>query len=218
MADAQKVLILGGTAEARALARELVSLPGLEVITSLAGVTRNPELPPGRIRRGGFGGASGLRDYLRTEGIATLVDATHPYAARISANAAEACAAAGVARLQLLRPPWQRDPEDHWIELPDTEAAAEILPTLGERIFITSGRQGIGAFAGLDSLWFLIRLIDPPDAPLPLPHYEVTPGRAPFSPEAEQALLRLAETQALNGQYTESLASCDRFASQFAQS
>lgn len=190
MADGQKVLILGGTAEARGLARILTTLPGLDAITSLAGVTRNPELPPGRIRRGGFGGASGLRDYLTAEGIAALVDATHPYAARISANAAEACAAAGVPRLQLLRPPWPRDPGDNWIELPDTEAAAEVLPTLGEKIFISSGRQGIGAFAGLESLWFLIRLIDPPAAPLPLPRYEVTPGRAPFSQDEEQALLR----------------------------
>ena len=190
MAELRRVLILGGTAEARDLARRLAEQPALEVVTSLAGVTRNPELPPGRLRRGGFGGAAGLEAYLRDEAIACLVDATHPYAERISANAAAAAAAAGVPRLQLLRPPWKEEPDDRWIRVRDSEAAARRLPDLGRRIFISSGRQGIGAFRALSGHWFLIRLIDPPEAPLPLPAYEVTPGRAPFTVEEEAELLR----------------------------
>ncbi len=190
MAEPRRVLILGGTAEARELARRLAAEPELEVVTSLAGVTRNPELPPGELRRGGFGGAAGLEAYLREEAIAGLVDATHPYAERISANAAAAAAAAGVPRLLLLRPAWNEEPGDRWIRVRDTEAAAQRLPGLGRRVFISSGRQGIGAFRDLTGHWFLIRLIDPPEAPLPLPAYEVTPGRAPFTVEEEAALLR----------------------------
>ncbi|MDJ0946731.1 MAG: cobalt-precorrin-6A reductase [Kiloniellales bacterium] len=190
MAEARRVLILGGTAEARALARRLADRPGLEVVTSLAGVTRNPELPPGKLRRGGFGGAAGLAAYLRDQAVACLVDATHPYAERISANAAAAASAAGVPRLQLLRPPWPEEPGDRWIRVADSEVAARRLPELGRRVFISSGRQGIGAFRDLTGHWFLIRLIDPPAAPLPLPAYEVTPGRAPFTVEEEVELLR----------------------------
>ncbi len=190
MPEPRRVLILGGTAEARELARSLAEQPGLEVVTSLAGVTRNPELPPGELRRGGFGGAAGLEAYLRDEAVACLVDATHPYAERISANAAAAAAAAGVPRLQLLRPPWNEEPGDRWIRVRDTEEAAERLPDLGRRVFISSGRQGIGAFRALAAHWFLIRLIDPPEAPLPLPAYEVTPGRAPFTIEQETGLLQ----------------------------
>jgi len=190
MAEPRRVLILGGTAEARELARRLDQQLDLEVVTSLAGVTRNPELPPGKLRRGGFGGAAGLEAYLRDQAVACLVDATHPYAERISANAAAAAAAAGVPRLQLLRPPWNPEPGDRWIPVRDTVEAARRLPALGQRVFISSGRQGIGAFRNLAEHWFLIRLIDPPEAPLPLPDYEVTPGRAPFSIEEEAELLR----------------------------
>jgi len=190
MAEPRRVLILGGTAEARDLARRLAAQPDLEVVTSLAGATRNPELPPGRLRRGGFGGAAGLEAYLRSEAVACLLDATHPYAEHISANAAAAAAAAGVPRLQLLRPSWTAEPGDHWIRVRDTEEAARRLPDLGQRVFISSGRQGIGAFRTLSEHWFLIRLIDPPESPLPLPRYEVTPGRAPFAVEEEAALLR----------------------------
>ncbi len=190
MAEARRVLILGGTAEARELARRLAGRRNLEVVTSLAGVTRNPELPPGKLRRGGFGGAAGLEAYLRDEAVGCLIDATHPYAERISANAAAAAAAAGVPRLQLLRPPWTAQPGDRWIRVRDTVEAARRLPDLGRRVFVSSGRQGIGAFRTLIAHWFLIRLIDPPEAPLPLPAYEVAAGRAPFSVEEEVALLQ----------------------------
>ena len=197
MAEPRRVLILGGTAEARDLARRLAGQPDLEVVTSLAGVTRNPERPPGELRRGGFGGAAGLAAYLREEAVACLIDATHPYAERISANAAEAAATAGVPRLQLLRPPWRAEPDDRWVGVRDTEEAAARLPDLGRRVFISSGRQGIGAFRALAEHWFLIRLIDPPEAPLPLPDYEVTPGRAPFTVEEETALLRRQRIEVL---------------------
>ena len=197
MAEPRRVLILGGTAEARELARQLADRPELEVVTSLAGVTRNPEPPPGKLRRGGFGGAAGLEAYLRSQAVACLIDATHPYAERISANAAAAAAAASVPRLQLSRPPWNEEPGDRWFRVHDTEEAAERLRDLGRRVFISSGRQGIGAFRPLDRHWFLIRLIDPPEAPLPLPAYEVTPGRAPFTVEQETGLLRRHRIEAL---------------------
>ncbi|MCG8597842.1 MAG: cobalt-precorrin-6A reductase [Kiloniellales bacterium] len=197
MSEPRRVLILGGTAEARDLARRLAGRPALEVVTSLAGVTRNPERPPGRLRRGGFGGAAGLEAYLRDEAVACLVDATHPYAERISANAAAAAAAAKVPRLLLLRPPWDEEPGDRWLRVRDPEEAARRLPDLGRRIFVSSGRQGISAFRALTGHWFLIRLIDPPEAPLPLPAYEVTPGRAPFTVEEEAELLRRHRIEAL---------------------
>ena len=186
---AERLLILGGTAEGAALARGAVDIAGLTVVSSLAGRTRAPTALPGETRVGGFGGAPAMADYLRATGTTMVVDATHPYAAAISRNAAEACTAAVVPRLMLVRSAWTAEPGDGWIEVDDADAAAAKVGEVGTRAFLTIGRQEIDAFAGLDGVWFLVRLIDPLDAPLPLAHGEVIHGRGPFDVADERALL-----------------------------
>ena len=178
-----RVLVLGGTTEARELAGRL------PVISSLAGRTSDPRLPPGEVRIGGFGGADGLAAYLRSERIDVLVDATHPFAARISANAAMAAEATRVPLLVLRRPGWVAGPGDDWHRVPDLASAAAALPRLGHRVFLTTGRQGIGAFAGCDDCWFLARSVEPPAAPVPR-RLEVLLDRGPFTLDGELRLLR----------------------------
>jgi len=199
--DPTRELILGGTSEAAVLARALAEEPRVAATTSLAGRTRAPGELPGAVRRGGFGGARALADYLESHGIDLLVDATHPFATRISRNAAQACAAAGVPRLVLTRPPWTAREGDRWTPVPDAEAAAAALsglgPGLGARVFLTIGRQELAAFAGLDAVWFLVRLVEPPEEPIPLEEYHLVLGRGPFSLEREIALLREHGIEAL---------------------
>ncbi len=186
----KRVLILGGTAEAAALARALAEDARVAATTSLAGRTRAPAELPGAVRRGGFGGAQALADYLKTRAVDLLVDATHPFAARISRNAVQACAAAGVPRLVLTRAPWTARDGDRWTRVPDAASARAALPGLGRRVFLTIGRQELSAFAGLDAVWFLVRLVEPPEDPIPLEDYHLVLGRGPFSLEQETTLLR----------------------------
>lgn len=182
-----RILILGGTADAARLARALAGRDGVEVISSLAGRTATvPELP-GRVRVGGFGGAQGLAEFLRAEAIDRVVDATHPFAVRISAHAAEACAAVAVPRLMLARPDWQRQDGDCWVEVDDMESAAAALPALGRRAFLTVGNGEVAAFADVAGVWFLVRLLAP--QALPLGDYAVVVGKGPFDAQAEQALM-----------------------------
>ena len=182
------LLILGGTAEAVELAKACATRPGLEVISSLAGRTRTPGLPPGEVRIGGFGGAGGLARFLSARGIDRVIDATHPFAVQIGAHAEQACREAAVPRLRLLRPPWTCERGDHWIEVGDLAEAARRLPDLGRRVFLTVGHRDLAAFACLD-LWFLVRTIEPPGV-LPLRHGEWLAGHGPFAFEDELALLR----------------------------
>ena len=186
------ILILGGTGEARGLSAELAVRLGdvLAVTTSLAGRTLEPTPVVGGVRRGGFGGAGGLARYLRAAAVDILVDATHPFAARISAHAVAACAAERVPLLSLVRPAWQPTPGDDWHSVPDAAAAARLLPSLGSRAFVTIGGRDLDAFAALASTWFLVRLIDPPAAPLPLPQHELTLARGPFAAADEAELMR----------------------------
>lgn len=181
-----RALILGGTAEGRELAT-LAQAAELDVVTSFAGQTPDPRRPPGHVRLGGFGGADGLADYLRSENIAALVDATHPYAAQISAQAAAACADLGRPRLVLLRPPWPAEPGDRWIEVADDDAAAAALPGLASRVLLTVGRRALAAYAGLEGITFVVRLVSAPEA-LPFDCQLIT-ARGPFSLEDERALL-----------------------------
>jgi len=190
MAEAAKLLILGGTAEARALAGRAALDPRVSVITSLAGRTRAPARVPGALRLGGFGGPEGLGAYLRDQAIALLVDATHPFAATISRNAAAAAATQRVPRLLLLRPAWHPEPQDRWVSVGSLEQAAKALDGLGERIFLSVGRQGLDAFARMPQHSFLVRMIDPPEAPPPLARFELLLARGPFTFDAEAALLR----------------------------
>jgi precorrin-6A/cobalt-precorrin-6A reductase len=181
-----RVLLLGGTAEARELAG---ALPGMTVISSLAGRTTDPRRPAGEVRIGGFGGVDGLAGYLRERRIDVLVDATHPFAAQISAHAATAAGLTGVPLLVLRRPGWVAEPGDDWHRVPDLAAAAALLPRLGRRVFLTTGRQGIAAFAGLDECWFLARSVEPPAPPVPR-RLEVLLDRGPFPVDGERRLLR----------------------------
>jgi len=185
------LLILGGTGEAAALAAAAVARFGaaLRVTTSLAGRTAQPAEVAGERRIGGFGGADGLAAYLAEHRIDLVIDATHPFAAQISAQAAAACAAARVPRLALTRPAWRRDRRDHWIEVDDLAAAAAALPALGRRALLTIGARGLGAFAALSHMHFIVRLVDPPGTALPLASYEVVLGRGPFGLAEERGML-----------------------------
>ena len=179
------VLILGGTAEARALASALVG-KGVPVVSSLAGRVRDPALPAGEVRIGGFGGADGLAAWLAARGVTAVVDATHPFAATMTAYAVTACAAADLPLVVLRRPGWT--PQPGWTWADSLADAAALLPSLGERAFLTTGRTSLATFAGLD-LEFLVRCVDPPDGPLPR-RVRVLLDRGPFTVAGERALLR----------------------------
>ena len=185
-----ELLILGGTGEAAALARAaLIRFGGaLNLTTSLAGRTERPGPLPGRVRIGGFGGAAGLAAYLTEHSVDRVIDATHPFATRISTEARLACEEARVPRLLLLRPPWHRQPLDRWIEVDSMAAAAEIVGRFGRRAFLTVGTGEIACFATAPEVRFLVRLVDPPRRPLPLRFYQVVVGRGPFSLSAERHL------------------------------
>lgn len=190
------MLILGGTGDARQLA-SLAAASGFDVISSLAGRTTNPELPEGEVRVGGFGRAGGLAAYLRAEGVDLLVDATHPFADQISANAVEAAAAIGIPRLLLERPRWEEAPGDRWIRVESANAAAKTLPGLARRVFLTIGRQELAVFAHLDHLWFLYRMIEAPTVETPRPPGELLLDRGPFSDDGERTLMRAHRIEAL---------------------
>jgi precorrin-6A/cobalt-precorrin-6A reductase len=163
-------------------------MPGTEVISSLAGRTSAPLLPAGRVRIGGFGGVDGLVAYLREQKIAAIVDATHPFAATMTAHAVAAAGRTGVPLLVLRRPGWIEQPGDVWHRVPDLVAAAALVPELGERVFLTTGRQSIAAFAEVDGCWFLSRSVEPPNPPLPK-RTEVLLDRGPFTVDGERDLL-----------------------------
>jgi precorrin-6A/cobalt-precorrin-6A reductase len=180
------LLILGGTAEARELAGVLHGR-GVPVVSSLAGRVAAPRLPPGEVRIGGFGGREGLERWLVEHDVFAVVDATHPFATRMSHSAVEACTRAGVPLLRLERPGWHERPGDRWHWVADVAAAAEAVEGLGRRCLLALGRQEVAAFAGLESTWFLIRSVGPPDPPLP-PRHELLLDRGPFTVEGELAI------------------------------
>lgn len=187
-----KLLLLGGTAEARALAKRLH--PDVDLISSLAGRVPDPALPEGPVRIGGFGGVDGLRKYLQDNEITAVVDATHPFAATITANAARACELAQVAHLVLARPAW---PYGDAIVVDNDRLAAQTVKDRGyQRIFLTTGRSGTAAFKDA-SAWFLIRAVTPPDAGTLPPDHEILLSRGPYDYENELALLREYRIDAL---------------------
>lgn len=183
-----RVLILGGTTEGRLLATACAALPGVETVSSLAGRTTDPLIPAGELRIGGFGGPDGLAAYLKDERIDAVVDATHTFARQMTANAVAAARAVGVPLLILNRPGWTAQDGDEWHRVASLAEAAAVLPQLGRRIFLTTGRQGIGAFAHLRDLWFLARSVEPPAPPMPAA-MEVVLDRGPFTEEGERSLL-----------------------------
>jgi precorrin-6A/cobalt-precorrin-6A reductase len=182
------VLVLGGTREGRELA-EALHRSGIPVVSSLAGRVRNPRVPHGEVRVGGFGGASGLTRWLTDRRPEAVVDATHPFAAQISAAAVSACRDAGVPLLRLERPRWRERPGDRWHRAPDLAQAAALIPRLGSRVLLTTGRQGVAAFAPVTSAWFLIRCLQEPEPPLP-PSCRILVDRGPYTLRGELDLMR----------------------------
>jgi precorrin-6A/cobalt-precorrin-6A reductase len=184
-----RVLILGGTTEARRMAERLAGRPDVAVTLSLAGRTAAPAAQSVPVRIGGFGGAQGLAGYLAQERIEALIDATHPYAAVISANAAEAAASAGVRLLALRRPPWIPIAGDRWTEVADTREAAAALGGTPRRVFLALGRKELAPFAEAPWHRYLVRSVDPVDPPLAVPHALYVTGRGPFGEADDRALL-----------------------------
>jgi len=210
------VLLVGGTGEARALAADLAGTPGLHLVSSLAGAVARPRLPVGEVRVGGFGGAEGLARWLREHEVAAVVDASHPFASRISASCVAAAAATRVPLLRLERPAWAAEPGDDWYPVPDVPAAAAVLPTLltaadasatsapvshpaahrtataavrGGRVLLTTGRRDLPSFYDVPGVELLLaRCVDPPVEPPP-PHVEVLLDRGPYTVEGERELL-----------------------------
>ncbi len=187
----ERVLILGGTEEARALATALAASGRAEPVTALAGRTADPAPVAGTLRSGGFGGPDGLAEHLRAGRYAAVIDATHPFARQISAHAATAARAAGTPRLALVRPAWRPADSDRWIEVDDEDAAAAALAGLGlpegAVVFLALGRQRVAAFATVPGLRFVLRTVDPVEPPWP--GCRMLVGRGPFEPGAERALL-----------------------------
>jgi precorrin-6A/cobalt-precorrin-6A reductase len=187
--DMRQILILGGTAEARQLAGLLAKRTDLKVTLSLAGRTAAPAAQPVPVRVGGFGGAEGLAAYLKGERIDALIDATHPYAATISWNAAEAAAAAKVPIIALRRPAWTAMPGDQWIDANDMEDAVRALGTSPRRVFLAIGRKEVAAFQAAPQHHYLIRSVDPVDPPLAVPDATYLVARGPFAESDERKLL-----------------------------
>ncbi len=184
-----RVLLLGGTTEASRMARALADA-GVESIFSYAGRTEAPLPQPLPQRIGGFGGAEGLVAYLRANAITHVIDATHPFAAQMSRNAATACERTGVKLLALERPAWAPGPEDDWRNVESLDAAAAALPQVPGRVFLAIGKQGLRAFTTRPEHFYLLRLVDAPTTKLPLPNTGIVLDRGPFTPENDLALLR----------------------------
>jgi precorrin-6A/cobalt-precorrin-6A reductase len=192
-----RVLILGGTSEARAFAARVAELPNLHPVLSLAGRTREPQAQPIATRVGGFGGIDGLCAYLRAERIERVVDATHPFAAQMPRHAAAACARLGIPLLIVARAPWRRQPGDDWMEVADLDEAVRTLGQIPRRIFLTIGRLGLPVFARAPQHFYLVRTIDPPEDLAALPNHRLIFARGPFAVEDEEALMREAAIQVL---------------------
>jgi precorrin-6A/cobalt-precorrin-6A reductase len=184
-----RILILGGTFEARQLAGQLASRANLAVTLSLAGRTIAPATQPVPVRIGGFGGAEGLAAYLHAERIDALIDATHPYAAMISANAARAATAARVPLLMLHRPAWTPVAGDSWTEVADTNDVVRALGSIPRHVFLALGRQELNPFAAAPQHHYLIRSVDPIDPPLGVPYASYVTGRGPFTEADDRSLL-----------------------------
>jgi len=197
VAKHKRVLILGGIGDSLKLTALASTIPGLEVINSLAGRTRQPVMTSTPTRIGGFGGVSGLTDYLREQKIDLLVDATHPFASKISWNAAIATSQLNIPRLMLVRPAWKKIEGDRWLEVENNEIAVKVLPELGSRIFLSIGRQELGSYTHLKHLWFLIRALDIPQTDNLVPPGKILTQRGPFSVEEERSLLQKYEIEAV---------------------
>jgi precorrin-6A/cobalt-precorrin-6A reductase len=183
-----RALILGGTSEAHALA-EALAQAGCDAVYSYGGRTRAPPGQPVPVRVGGFGGVSGLADYIVRENITHVVDATHPFAVEISRNAVAACASRQTPLIALERAAWTRRSADSWIEVADVDSAVAALPAAPARVFLAIGRQHVAPF-GVKPHVYTLRFVDSPDEVFPLANAEVVVSRGPFQLAAELDLLR----------------------------
>jgi precorrin-6A/cobalt-precorrin-6A reductase len=186
-----RILILGGTTEARLLGERLAKRSGLDVTLSLAGRTATPVPHAVPVRVGGFGGAVGLADYLTAERVDALIDATHPYAATISDNAAAAARQTGIAFIALRRPPWVKTAGDRWIEVDDVRGAVNAIGEKSRSVFVALGRNELTPFVSVPQHRYLFRSVDPidPPLPLPLPHVTYVTARGPFSETHDRDLM-----------------------------
>ncbi len=184
-----RLLILGGTTEATALCAAIAVRPDIAPTLSLAGRTARPVLPDIPCRIGGFGGVEGLAAYLEREAVEAVVDATHPFAARISAHAVAACARRHVPLMAFTRPAWRPAPGHRWVAVPDLDAAADALGTASRRVLLTVGRLGLAAFLPAPQHHYIVRTIDPPDAADLPPDHRLVLARGPFGLADERALM-----------------------------
>ncbi|MBY6139298.1 cobalt-precorrin-6A reductase [Leisingera daeponensis] len=184
-----RILLLGGTTEASTLAKALAEA-GRDAVFSYAGRTAKPVSQPLPTRVGGFGAVEGLAEYLKTESITHVVDATHPFAAQMSTNAVHACEAAGVPLCAFERPAWQAGEGDQWVHADSIEAAVDALPDASARVFLAIGKQNLAQFAAKPHHHYLLRLVDAPEADLPLPHTTVEIARGPFDVAGDTALMQ----------------------------
>ena len=212
----RRVLILGGTGEAVDLARLLESRAEFDVVTSLAGRTRNPAAVPGRVRTGGFGGVEGLTAYLAAEHVDVVVDATHPYAATISKHATLACDATDVPRVQLWRPAWSAVDGDEWTGVTSLDAAVDAVAdarlSADGCVFLSTGVRDVQVFSRLREVRFLVRLVDAPRTPLPLSNCELIVDRGPFAIENERALFLEHGVELLVSKNSGGAATCSKLA------
>lgn len=185
----RNVLLLGGTTEASTLARLLAS-KGIAATLSYAGRTDNPRAQPVPVRVGGFGGVAGLARYLREHGVTHLVDATHPFAAMMSANAVEAARLAGVAHVALTRPAWEPVAGDHWTRVADVDGAVAALAGPPRRVMLALGRMHVEAFAAQGQHHYLLRFVDAPDSPPTLPHHSLIIDCGPFTAAGDSQLMQ----------------------------
>lgn len=183
-----RALILGGTADASLLAAE-IARARIDAVYSYGGRTRAPADQPLPTRIGGFGGVTGLADYIRREAFTHVIDATHPFAAEMSRNAVAACTETGTPLMALERAPWTKTPGDVWIDVVDVNAAVAALPEAPAKIFLAIGRQHIAPFAMKPQHAYTLRFVDPPEAPLPFAA-DVIVSRGPFTFDSELAMMR----------------------------
>ena len=207
-----RILILGGTTEARILGERFAARGGLDVTLSLAGRTALPVPHAVPVRAGGFGGAAGLADYLMANAVDALIDATHPYASIISANAAEAARKTGVAFITLHRPPWIKVAGDRWTEVNDTAAAVAAIGAEPRRVFVALGRNDLAPFAAAPQHVYLFRSVDPIDPPLPLPQATYITARGPFSEADDRALMQAHGIEAVIAKNSGGKAACGKIA------
>jgi precorrin-6A/cobalt-precorrin-6A reductase len=191
------LLILGGASEASALARRLADKPDIAAMLSLAGATANPAQAPIPQRIGGFGGVVGLTAFLVRERIGAVIDATHPFASRMSVNAVAACQATDTPLVVFTRPPWTHEPGDRWIEVATIDEAVDALGARPRTVFLTQGRLQLGAFARAPQHRYIVRAIDRPAEIDTLPGCKLILARGPFSLADEVTLMRNEGVEAL---------------------